>query len=47
MLGKLNIFPWLEKFPHLYDQKCGDFKNKTAKDNAWLLISGQLKIPGR
>lgn len=40
----IHLISLVERFPHLYDKKDAKYKDRTAVENSWLFISGELKI---
>ncbi|XP_077260852.1 uncharacterized protein LOC143896733 [Temnothorax americanus] len=41
----IQLITLVERFPQLYDKKNVNYKDRIAMENAWLFISGELKIP--
>jgi len=41
----IELISLVERFPHLYDKNNAKYKDRTAVENSWLFISGELQIP--
>lgn len=42
----LTLIKCVKKYPQVYDSTTQEFKNLEEKQNAWLLISSEMKFDG-
>lgn len=41
----IHLISLVERFPHLYNKNDAKYKDRTAIENSWLFITGELQIP--